>query len=512
MRQDLVLPRPIRYVLTVAEHQSFTRAAKALHVSQPTLSQQVKKLEDALGVQLLDRSGRAVRLTDAGEIYLHHARRALHELDAGKRAVKELNDLSYGYLRVGMTPITQHLTTSLLDLYRSRYPGIVVAAVEIPLDVIEAGVGEGKFDVGIALASAPTARGHASNVETQDLFTEPLTLAVGAVHPLARRQVPLTIEELRQQALVLLNPDFALRRQFDRYCVENSVAPLIAIETNSLSMILQTIALGHLMTVLPSMIASAYTGIESVPLSPELPNFKIALIASKNAYKSPACRAFEKVAEEWCLRSCQLVPTQQIWSDIFQQAKEPLRLSDESAAPVAVEQSLLSPTEPCYENAEPQLSPMNRRRSTMPSPRERLFRQGEPGAPPQPALRQLPHPERIGDELFGSLVRTSHDIGGEPDISLQFQEKEEEQWELNTYVTCECLAWRGVWNAHERRRGQNVNFGQTQYLRLPYYGRWLLSAARVMVDKGEITLSELINKIDEVQKRYDNRRVRNHPE
>ncbi len=80
----------------------------------------------------------------------------------------------------------------------------------------------------------------------------------------------------------------------------------------------------------------------------------------------------------------------------------------------------------------------------MPSPRERLFRQGEPGAPPQPALRQLPHPERVGDELFGSLVRTSHDIGGEPDISLQFQEKEEEQWELNTYVTCECLAWRGV--------------------------------------------------------------------
>ncbi len=119
---------------------------------------------------------------------------------------------------------------------------------------------------------APTARGHASNVETQDLFTEPLTLAVGAVHLLARRQVP-DYRRAAQQALVLLNPDFALRRQFDRYCVENSVAPLIAIETNSLSMILQTIALGHWMTVPPSMIASAYTGIER---SRSLRNYRIS--------------------------------------------------------------------------------------------------------------------------------------------------------------------------------------------------------------------------------------------
>jgi hypothetical protein len=326
---------------------------------------------------------------------------------------------------------------------------------------------------------------------------------------LARRQIPLTVDELKQQALVLLNPDFALRRQFDRYCVENGVAPLIAIETNSLSMILQTIALGHLMTVLPSMIASAYTGVESVPLSPELPNFKIALIASKNAYKSPACRAFEKVAEEWCLRSCRLAPTQQIWSDIFQQVKEPLSLSDDRRAPVPVGQDLLPPTEgQSYENDEPPLSLMKRTRSALPSPRERLFQHGDLGGPLQPALRQLPRPDHARDQLVGALIRKSHPVDGQPDSPIRFEEKEEEQWELNTYVTCECLAWRGVWSAQERRRRQNVDFGQTQYLSLPYYGRWLLSAARNMVDKGEITLTELIDKIDEVQKRYDNRRAR----
>ncbi len=124
----------------------------------------------------------------------------------------------------------------------------------------------------------------------------------------------------------------------------------------------------------------------------------------------------------------------------------------------------------------------------------------------QPALHQpqhAPFPEAIDHALFRAYMRTSHDVGGEPDVPIQYEEKEEEQWELNTYVTCECLAWRGLWNAEERRRRQNVDLGQTQYLGLPYYGRWLLSAARILVDKQAITLTELITKIDEVKKRYE---------
>ena len=73
---------------------------------------------------------------------------------------------------------------------------------------------------------------------------------------------------------------------------------------------------------------------------------------------------------------------------------------------------------------------------------------------------------------------------------------------MNTFATCECLAWRGVWTAEERRRKQNVDVGQTQYLGLPYYGRWLLTAARILVDKQYCTLTELVNKIEEVKKRH----------
>lgn len=124
----------------------------------------------------------------------------------------------------------------------------------------------------------------------------------------------------------------------------------------------------------------------------------------------------------------------------------------------------------------------------------------------QPALHRPQHapaPDEIDHTLYRAYTRIVHDIGGEPDVPITWAEKEEEQWELNTFATCECLAWRGVWNAEERRRRQNVDIGQTAYLGLPYYGRWLLTAARILVDKKHVTLTELIDRIEEVKKRYE---------
>ena len=80
--------------------------------------------------------------------------------------------------------------------------------------------------------------------------------------------------------------------------------------------------------------------------------------------------------------------------------------------------------------------------------------------------------------------------------------KEEEQWELNTYVTCEVLGWRGVLNSEERRRRADNDLGYALYLGIPYYGRWILAAARMLVDKNHISLVELVEKIAEVKSRY----------
>ena len=137
MRTKDVFPRTLQYLITISEYGSFTRAADALHVSQPTLSQQIKQLEDSLATALLDRSGRTIRLTDAGEIYVHHARRAWRELDTGTRAIHDVQNLTRGSLRLGWTPITDHLTCSLLEKFNQSYSGIVLSTLELPQEEIE---------------------------------------------------------------------------------------------------------------------------------------------------------------------------------------------------------------------------------------------------------------------------------------------------------------------------------------------------------------------------------------
>ncbi len=138
------------------------------------------------------------------------------------------------------------------------------------------------------------------------------------------------------------------------------------------------------------------------------------------------------------------------------------------------------------------------------STREEVLRHLQTTPQLQPALHkqtQAPAPTEIDHTLYRAYTRTPHDVGGEPDIPIQFHEKEEEVWELNTFATCECLAWRGVWTAEERRRKQNVDVGQTVYLGMPYYGRWLMTAARILVDKQYCTLTELHNKMAELKAR-----------
>jgi hypothetical protein len=117
-------------------------------------------------------------------------------------------------------------------------------------------------------------------------------------------------------------------------------------------------------------------------------------------------------------------------------------------------------------------------------------------------IQDAPTPDQIDHARFRAYMKTSHDVGGIPSAPAEFLLKEEEQWELNTYVTCEVLGWRGIWVSEERRRMQNVDVGKTLYLGLPYYGRWLLAAARVLVEKHHVTLGELIERVDEVRRRY----------
>jgi LysR family cyn operon transcriptional activator len=140
------------------------------------------------------------------------------------------------------------------------------------------------------------------------LCIESLNLAVGEGHHLAGRKAPLSGEELGRETMVLLNTHFALRRHFDMYCLEHGISPRIAIESNSVSVIVEILRLGRHVTVLPNTIALAQPGLHPVLVEPELPNHSITLISRKGAYKSQACRAFGNMAAEFAASCANKAP------------------------------------------------------------------------------------------------------------------------------------------------------------------------------------------------------------
>jgi LysR family cyn operon transcriptional activator len=289
-----MLLRHIRYFLAVAEHRNFTRAAEALHVSQPTLSQQIRQLEDTLGVQLLDRSGRTIQLTDAGAAYVLYARRALQDLEAGKRAIHDVQELSRGSLRLAMTPtFTSYLIGPLLEKYNSRYPNIMLNVLEMPQDRMEALLNEDALDVGIAFDNT-----HSPDIETQVLFVEALAMVVGKSHRHAKKRGALTLPEFENERLVLLNEAFATRRYIDRYCHQHGVTPRIAMEANSISAVIEIVQRSTLATLLPAAISREHGELRLVHLEPALPQRTAALLLRKGAYRSAATRAFITLAIE----------------------------------------------------------------------------------------------------------------------------------------------------------------------------------------------------------------------
>ncbi|KVA05947.1 transcriptional regulator CynR [Burkholderia ubonensis] len=283
-----MLLRHIRYFLAVAEQRNFTRAAEVLHVSQPTLSQQIRQLEDQLGVQLFDRSGRAVRLTEFGEAYARHARAALHELDAGQRAVHDVADLSSGSLRLAMTPtFTAYLIGSLVDAFNTAYPNVALTIDAMPQERIEALLADDRLDAGFAFTPA-----RLPDIDATPLWDESLLLVAGRTHRLARRRRALTPAELGDEPLILLSRAFATRASIDQYFVDHGARPRIAIEVNAINAILELVRRGRLATVLPDAIARAGGDLCALKLDPPLPTRTAALLTRKGAYRSVAARAF----------------------------------------------------------------------------------------------------------------------------------------------------------------------------------------------------------------------------
>ncbi|OZB58361.1 MAG: DNA-binding transcriptional regulator OxyR [Lysobacterales bacterium 14-68-21] len=206
--------RDLQYLVALAEHRHFGRAAEACFVSQPTLSTQIKKLEDELGVPLVERTPRKVLLTEVGSEIAARAREVLNEVDQIRAVARRTRDPESGTVRLGIFPtLGPYLLPHAVPMVRAAFPRLELLLVEEKTEVILRLLREGKLDVGILALPL-----HEDSLHVEFLFEEPFVLAVPQSHALARRQGQLKLADLSNESLLLLEDGHCLRDQALEVC------------------------------------------------------------------------------------------------------------------------------------------------------------------------------------------------------------------------------------------------------------------------------------------------------
>jgi LysR family transcriptional regulator, hydrogen peroxide-inducible genes activator len=238
----------LRYFCAVAETSSFSRAAVQTHVSQPSLSQQILKLEDELGARLFDRLGRTVRLTELGKTFLPRARAVLRELEAAKGDVNERKDSIGGSICIGVIPtIAPYLLPPHLTFFTRQFPQARLAVVEEITPVLLERLRASSVD--IAILALPI-RGN--EFETFPLFTERLFAALPKGHKLARHS-SLSLKDLRAEPFLLLRDGHCFRDTAIAACGRARLTPQIIFESGQFSSILSMVGTGMGVSIIPEM-------------------------------------------------------------------------------------------------------------------------------------------------------------------------------------------------------------------------------------------------------------------
>lgn len=240
--------RDLQYLTAVAEHLHFGRAAEACHVSQPTLSMQIKKLEDTLGVQLIERTNKQVMLTAIGQEVVTRARRILAEVAQMKTAAESSRDPFAGTLRMGLFPtLAPYLLPSLMPLLHQHFPKLDLLLVEEKTPELIAQLEAGQLDC--ALLAMPV---EADGLSAHRLFEEPFMLAVAPGHRLARRK-SVKLEDIAQESVLLLEDGHCLRDQALAVCHKIGAGEAKNFRATSLETLRHMVAAGGAVTLMPEM-------------------------------------------------------------------------------------------------------------------------------------------------------------------------------------------------------------------------------------------------------------------
>lgn len=277
--------RHLRYFLAVAETLNFTQAAQKVHVTQSTLSHQIKQLEDELGQSLFERVGRRVVLTETGHTFLEHISPVLRQIDTAVGSLKDAPESVSGELRIAAThSFNVQLIPLCLATFVQKYPRIRVIAEELSGEMIASGLESGDLDLGVSYRPA-VPRG----LWFEPLYNEELQLIMNVNHPLAQRK-KVRMVELNGVQMCLLTQNFSTRKMLDECFQAAGAVPQVLAELNAISPMVELVRRTGLCSIVTHNAIRGEKGIVARPLESPTPVRTPGLLWNKQANRPATTR------------------------------------------------------------------------------------------------------------------------------------------------------------------------------------------------------------------------------
>ncbi|MCQ6560267.1 LysR family transcriptional regulator [Paenibacillus mendelii] len=287
--------RHLQYIAEIVRRNSFTKAAEALHITQPTISKMIKNLENELNLELFIRDGKQIKLTDAGKAIHSYAGPILQLFDHLQAEINDLTYLKKGNVRVGLPPMAgSRFFPGVIKSFQDRYPGIALTLVEDGARKVEESVAEGILDVGVVLWPVDE-----ELFDSFPLVEDRLKVILHPSHRLASQQ-QLTLAELAEERFILFNSEFALHSRIIKECISSGFDPHIVYESSQWDFIGEMVAENLGIAMLPSRICDALDPkkVRSIPLVQPIIPWRLIMVWKREGYLSLATRQWISFTRE----------------------------------------------------------------------------------------------------------------------------------------------------------------------------------------------------------------------
>ena len=285
--------RQLKYFIKVAELHSFSEAARQLNITQSTISQQIRQLEEELNVELLIRDSHKVMVSDIGLAFLPQAKQTLLDAETCIESIHDVQHLNVGELRIGTTPTFSTLLRETVQQFIKLYPGIKVNIFLHSVETLMGLLDKQEIDLALSYKSHQVY----PSIESHIIFDNRLALIVKSGHPLAAR-TSVRLADIKQYPIALPAKGMQARSAFDRMTTHAHMHFDVRLEVNDVNMLLSVVKDNSLMTFLSEATVKHFQGVTAVRLDEANTDMEGSYHVKKNVYRKKATREFLRVLKE----------------------------------------------------------------------------------------------------------------------------------------------------------------------------------------------------------------------